>query len=126
MYAIIQTGSKQYWVSPGDTLRVEKLAAKPGEEIVLPALWAGKEEVAEGAQPQAEGAQPQGEGASPQGAGAPPEGGAAAVKAQVTAEVLRQGRARKVLVFKKKPKSHYRKRAGHRQDFTEIRIKGIQ
>lgn len=95
-YAIIETGGKQYWVSPGDTLRVETLGGEPGAELVLPALWAVKEG----------------------------EGGEA--KAAVTAEVVRHGRSPKIIVFKKRPKSHYRRRAGHRQGFTEIRIKAIQ
>lgn len=95
-YAIIETGGRQYWVSPGDTLRVEKLGGEPGSEFTLKALWAAK------------------------------AGEAGEAKAEVKAEVVRHGRAPKIIVFKKKPKSHYRKRQGHRQGFTEIRIKAIQ
>ena len=99
MYAIIETGGKQYWVTPGETLKVERLPQTEGAEIVFPALWASSEK---------------------------DEGKAsAAPSAKVTAQVLRQGRDRKVLVFKKRPKSHYRRSYGHRQAFTEIRIKDI-
>lgn len=97
MYAIIETGGKQYWVEPGETLRVEKLAAKEGEFVEFSALWAadaGKD-------------------------------GSASRKGTVKAEILRQMQGPKVVVFKKKPKAHYRRTAGHRQELTEIRIKEI-
>lgn len=99
MYAIIESGSKQYWVTQGETLKVEKLEAKEGSEIVFSALWTA----------------------------AKPEEGKAdgASKGKVTAEVLRQAKGPKVIVFKKRPKSTYRRTQGHRQHYTEIRIKAI-
>ncbi|MFA6092211.1 MAG: 50S ribosomal protein L21 [Elusimicrobiota bacterium] len=100
MYAIIETGGKQYWVVPGDTLRVEKLEAETGSELVFKALWANSEE--------------QGTGKS-----------GARQTAKVTAQVVRQVRSPKVIVFKKRPKKNYVRRMGHRQDMTEIRIKDV-
>ncbi|MBI2362479.1 MAG: 50S ribosomal protein L21 [Elusimicrobia bacterium] len=97
MYAIIETGGKQYWVVPGETLRVEKLTADAGETVTLKALWAAEEGQ---------------EGKSSQ-------------KATVTAEIVRQLKDRKIIVFKKRPKSKYSRKAGHRQNLTEIRIKQI-
>lgn len=101
MYAIIETGGKQYWVAPGDTLRVEKLDAQAGTELVLDALWAAAESQEAGKK-------------APAG---PP--------AKVTVEVLRQVRGPKLIIFKKRPKKNYVRRMGHRQELTEIRIKNI-
>ncbi|MBI5242480.1 MAG: 50S ribosomal protein L21 [Elusimicrobia bacterium] len=101
MYAIIETGGKQYWVVPGDTLRVEKLQAKDGTELVLDALWAAAEGQEEGKEAPA--SQP----------------------AKVTVEVVRQVHGPKLIVFKKRPKKNYVRRMGHRQELTEIRIKDI-
>ena len=101
MYAIIETGGKQYWVVPGDIVKVEKLEAKEGSEIVLDALWAA----AEG-----------------QEAGKSAPAGQAA---KVTVEVVRQVKGPKLIIFKKRPKKNYVRRAGHRQHLTEIRIKDI-
>ncbi|MBI4679372.1 MAG: 50S ribosomal protein L21 [Elusimicrobia bacterium] len=100
MYAIIETGGRQYWVQPGETLRVEKLSAEPGKEISLTALWAvGDAE-----------------------AGSEPEIG---LKGTVTAEVVKNLRGPKLIVFKRRTKKAYKKMHGHRQDLTEIRIKSI-
>lgn len=104
MYAIIESGGKQYWVTPGETVRVEKLLAEPGQELVLAALWA---------------AQPSPDGDSESKA---PD----SKSAKVVAEVLRHGRAAKVLVFKKRPKKGYKKMQGHRQWYTEIKIKEVR
>ena len=101
MYAIIETGGKQYWVVPGDTLRVEKLEAKDGSEFVLDALWAASE-------------------GQEAGKAAP-----ASQSAKVTVEVIRQVGGPKIIVFKKRPKKNYVRRMGHRQHLTEIRIKDI-
>lgn len=98
MYAIIETGGKQYWVIPGETVQVGKLSAKAGETLELKALWAAEEDEKRGKSSQ---------------------------KATVTVEVVRQLKGKKVIVFKKKPKSHYRRKQGHRQALTEIRIKKI-
>lgn len=103
MYAIIQTGGKQYWVTPGETVQVEKLEVKEGEEISMKALWSasGNAEAAAAASSKLP-------------------------AATVTARVIRHLRAPKVIVFKRRPKKAYEKTQGHRQDLTEIQIKDIQ
>jgi len=100
MYAIIETGGKQFWVIPGETIRVEKLEAKTGEELTLNALWAA--------------------GDAKEGQEAP-----TSQKAKVKVEVLRQTRDGKILVFQRKPKKAYKTMQGHRQWVTDIRIKEI-
>lgn len=95
MYAIIRTGSKQYRVVPGDTLKVERLEGEPGKEVALDLLW---------------------------GRGEKPE---PARKGKVTAEIVRQLRAPKVIVFKKRRRKGYKRTQGHRQDLTEIKIRDI-
>ena len=101
-YAVIKTGGKQYRVSPGDLLTVEKLDGEPGADVtfteVLAATLGGSLKV-----------------------GAPILAGA-----RVTATVLRQGRAKKILVFKKKRRKNYRRRQGHRQYQTTLRVTGIE
>ncbi|MBI5624579.1 MAG: 50S ribosomal protein L21 [Elusimicrobia bacterium] len=100
MYAIIETGGRQYWVQPGETLRVEKLEVEPGKEISLPTLWAvGDAET----------------GSTP----AICRGG------KVMAEVVRNLRGPRLIVFKRRTKKAYKKMHGHRQHLTEIRIKTI-
>ena len=101
MYAIIKTGGKQYRVAEGETLRVEKLNAEGDSNTVKfdQVLLVGGEDVKIGT--------PMVEGAS------------------VDAEILRQGRAKKIIVFKKKRRKGYHKKQGHRQAFTEVRITGI-
>ncbi len=100
MYAIIATGGKQYKVSEGDVIKVEKLGAAAGEEVVFDqVLVVGGEQTKVGS--------PVVEGAS--------------VKATVVAE----GRARKVIVYKYKPKTGYHKKNGHRQYFTQVKIDQI-
>ncbi|MBI4656905.1 MAG: 50S ribosomal protein L21 [Elusimicrobia bacterium] len=101
MYAIIETGGKQYRVLPGDILRVEKLKAEEGNEITFKALWSAS-----------------GDDAKPASAQNP--------TATVVAEVLRHVRGPKIIVFKKRIKKAYEKTTGHRQELTEIRIKDIQ
>jgi large subunit ribosomal protein L21 len=101
MYAIIKTGGKQYRVAEGETLRVEKLDAEGENNTVKfnQVLLVGGDEVKIGT--------PMVEGAS------------------VDAEILRQGRAKKIIVFKKKRRKGYHKKQGHRQAFTEVKITGI-
>ena len=101
MYAIIKTGGKQYRVAEGETLRVEKLNAEGDSNTVKfdQVLLVGGDEVKIGT--------PIVEGAS------------------VDAEILRQGRAKKIIVFKKKRRKGYHKKQGHRQAFTEVKITGI-
>ena len=100
MYAIIETGGRQFWVCPGETIRVEKLAVEPGKELTFNALWAAGD-AAEGKEPEI------------------------SQKAQVTAEVVKQTRGPKIIVFKRRQKKAYRKTQGHRQDYTDIKIKAI-
>mgnify|MGYP002621149857 FL=1 len=102
MYAIIKTGGKQYKVAEGDVLNVEKLDAEKGAEVVFDEVLAivNDGEVTVG-KPFINGA-------------------------KVTATVEDQGKADKILVFKYKAKANYRKRAGHRQPYTAVKISGIQ
>ncbi len=102
MYAIIQTGGKQYKVSEGDTLLVEKLATAEGETVVFDKVLTLVNDA----------------GVT---IGRPLVDGAA-----VKAKVLEHGKGDKILVFKYKAKSNYRKRQGHRQPFTKISIETIQ
>ncbi len=97
MYAIVETGGKQYRVTEGETLRVDRLDAEAGAELTLDkVLMLGGERVAVGT--------PYVQGAS------------------VRAQVVRHGRGRKVIVFKMKRRKNYRRKRGHRQAFTELRI----
>jgi large subunit ribosomal protein L21 len=100
MYAIIRTGGKQYRVSEGDTIRVEKLPGEVGGEVELSdVLMLGGEK---------------------------PLVGKPLVKgATVKAEIVAQDRAKKIVVFKFKRRKKYRRKAGHRQPYTELKITGI-
>ncbi|MCI5168185.1 MAG: 50S ribosomal protein L21 [Candidatus Electrothrix sp. GM3_4] len=101
MYAIIRTGGKQYQVAAGDTLRVEKLQGEVGEtvEIADVLLVANGDDIRVGT-PAVEGA-------------------------KVVATIVEQGKAKKVLVFKKKKRKGYRVMRGHRQLFTALNIQEI-
>jgi len=100
MYAVIQTGGKQYRVSEGDKLRVEKLVGDVGTEIVFEdVLMLGGDAVTIG--------KPKVEGAS------------------VKAEIVAQDRAKKIIVFKMHRRKRYQRKYGHRQPYTELRITGI-
>ena len=101
MYAIIKTGGKQYKVAPGDVVKVESLGAKAGETVEISEVLLAEN------------------------AGDVKIGNPVLSGAKVTAEVVREGRAKKVLVFKHKRRKNYRKMRGHRQDFTELKIKEI-
>lgn len=100
MYAIIKTGGKQYCIEEGSQIRVEKLIAEAGTEVTLnEVLMVGGGEL---------------------------KIGAPFVKdASVTAEVVAQARAPKVLVFKRWRRNDSRKLRGHRQDYTTLKIKSI-
>jgi large subunit ribosomal protein L21 len=101
MYAVIQTGGKQYRVSEGDTLKVEKLVADEGASVEIDKVLM----VADGDDVKV---------------GAPfIEGG------KVTATVRGHGRAKKVTIIKFRRRKHHMKRQGHRQWFTELKITGI-
>ena len=101
MYAIIRTGGKQYQVAQGDQLRVEKLAGNVGDTVELgEVLLVGTGEQLNIGQPLVEGA-------------------------KVTATIMAQGKAKKVMVFKKKRRKGYQVKNGHRQQYTALRIDGI-
>ncbi len=101
MYAIIKTGGKQYRVAEGQALRVEKLAGDVGDAVTL------EEVLRVGGDGQTR-------------VGAPRVAGAS-----VSATITRHGRAKKIIIFKKKRRKGYHKKQGHRQDFTELRITTI-
>ncbi len=101
MFAVIRTGGKQYKVAPNDILRVEKLAAKPGDAIKLDSVLMVDSD----------------QGLS---VGAPLVKGAV-----VAAEVIEQTRADKIIVFKKQRRKNYRRRNGHRQALTVLRVTEI-
>ncbi len=101
MYAVIKTGGKQYRVSSGEKLKIEKLAADVGSEVSFDqVLMVG------------------GEGEMKLGAPMLPG-------ASVKATVLAQGRGDKIHIFKMRRRKHYRKSQGHRQSYTEVQISGI-
>lgn len=101
MYAIIKTGGKQYRVNEGDVISVEKLDVASGEKIVFDEILVlskdGELQI-----------------------GAPVVSGA-----KVEGTVVQQGKEKKVVVFKYKPKKDYRKKQGHRQPFTRVKIERI-
>ena len=100
-FAIIQTGGKQYKVSPEQKIKVEKLSAAEGENFIFDKvlLTADDKEIKIGT-PYVEGA-------------------------KVEAKLLKQGRDKKKIVFKYHSKTRYRKKKGHRQHFTEVEIKKV-
>ena len=100
MFAVIQTGGKQYRVAEGDRLRVEKLAGDVGAKVTFDkVLLVG--------------------GASVK-VGTPLVSGA-----KVLAEIVAQDRAKKIIVFKFRRRKNYRRKQGHRQPFTELKITGV-
>ena len=100
MYAVIATGGKQYKVSEGDTVRVEKLEGEVGSKVeISEVLMVGGDDLKIGA-PHVE-------------------------KAKVTGLIVEQGKAKKILVFKKKRRKGYRKMQGHRQQYTALKIEKI-
>jgi large subunit ribosomal protein L21 len=102
MYAVLLTGGKQYRVQEGDVLFVEKLEADVDSTVEFDKVLAvGKEEGLVIGKPVVEGA-------------------------KVVAKVVAQGKAKKIIVFKYKPKKDYRKKQGHRQPFTKIVIEKIE
>jgi len=100
-YAVIRTGGKQYRVEPGDLLRVEALPGDVGSdvrftEVLLRSTDAGLT-----------------------------VGSPLVPDASVSATIVGQGRARKILVYKKKRRKNYRRRAGHRQQVTTVRVESV-
>jgi large subunit ribosomal protein L21 len=100
MFAVIRTGGKQYRVAPNDIIKVEKIAGKPGEIVELAEVLL-------------------------LGGDSPKTGSPTIAGALVAAEVLEQTRGDKVVVFKKKRRKNYRRKKGHRQDLTALRITEI-
>lgn len=101
MYAIIETGGKQYKVSQGDVVFIEKLDAEENSEITFDkVLMAGEGDSVKVGAPVVEGA-------------------------TVSAKVLKNGKAKKVVIFKMKRKKNERKRKGHRQPYTKVEITAI-
>jgi large subunit ribosomal protein L21 len=98
MFAVIRTGGKQYKVAKDDVITVEKLAGEPGSTVTLADVLMV------------------GEGAAAR---------TTVAGAAVTAEVVEQIRADKVLIFKKKRRHNYRRKNGHRQHLTVLRVTGI-
>ncbi len=101
MYAIIATGGKQYKVSEGDVIRVEKLGKEAGDTVVFDNVLAVRNDDALCV-------------------------GDKVASAKVSATVVENGKAKKVIVYKYKPKSGYHKKNGHRQQYTEVKIDSIQ
>lgn len=101
MYAVIETGGKQYRVEEGDILTVEKLSVAEGEMVTFDKvlLVSGEEGIKVG-KPYLE-------------------------DVKVEGEVLFHGKGRKIIVFKYKPKKNYRRKQGHRQPFTKVKITKI-
>ncbi len=102
MYAIVNTGGKQYRVAPGDTLRVEYLPADEGDLVEIEDVRMLSDDD-----------------------GNVTIGAPAVAGAKVTAEVVAQGRGKKIIVFKYKAKTRYRRKNGHRQNYTELRVTDI-
>ena len=99
MYAIIATGGKQYKVSEGDVIDVEKLDGEAGAEVTFDRVVA----VSDGAMKVADDVK----------------------GAKVTGEIVEQGRGKKIVVYRFKPKSGYHKKKGHRQAYTRVKINSI-
>ena len=102
MYAVFQTGGKQFRAEPGTRLRIPTLEAEIGDSVTFDHVLLA------------------GDGAEKVHVGTPTVDGAS-----VKAEVIRHGRGDKVIVFKRKRRKGYRKKQGHRQNFTEIRVEEV-
>jgi len=100
-YAIVQTGGKQYKVQAGDTFRVESLPGDQGDEVTLEDVLLLSQD------------------------GNVTVGEPLVAGARVTTEVVGKGRGKKIIIFKYKPKTRYRRKNGHRQAYTELRVTGI-
>ena len=100
-YAIVQTGGKQYTVRKGDVFRVESLRGDEGDSIDLTDVLMVSQD------------------------GDVTVGTPMVPDARVSTEILAQGKGKKIVVFKYKPKTRYRRKNGHRQPFTELLVTGI-
>lgn len=101
MYAIIKTGGKQYVVEEGKVISIEKLDVEEGAEVTFDEVLLVSVDDVKIGQPNV-------------------------VGAKVTGKVLEQGKERKIRIFKYKAKSNYRRRQGHRQPFTKVKIEKIE
>ena len=101
MYAIVKTGGKQYKVAVGDTVEIEKLTGAAGANVTLPALLVVDGETVT-------------------------SDAAALAGVTVSAEVLAQTKGPKISIIKYKNKTGYKKRMGHRQQLTQVRVTGIE
>lgn len=102
MYAVFRTGGKQFRAEPGFSIRVPSLVAEPGDTVTFEdVLLASNGSDVKVGTPVLEGA-------------------------SVKAEVIKHGRDKKIIVFKRKRRKGYRKKNGHRQGFTEIKVAGIE
>jgi large subunit ribosomal protein L21 len=99
MYAVVEIGGRQYRVSPGDEIYVEKLEAEAGSELKLPVLLVSDDSGVQVGKPHVNGR-------------------------EVAAQVLGEEKGEKLIVFKYKPKKRYRKKTGHRQTYTKLKIIG--
>jgi large subunit ribosomal protein L21 len=99
MYAVIRTGGKQYRVAPGDVVKIESIPAEKNKTVEFSDVLAFSSESGNVVKPSS---------------------------AKVTAEVVSEGRGEKILVFHLKRKKQYKKLQGHRQNFTQVRIKAIE
>ena len=101
MFAVLNTGGKQYKVSQGDLIKVEKLQSDVGDKVTLSqVLMVGEGENVEVGSPYV-------------------------ANCEVTCEVVAQGKGAKIIVFKKRRRKNYRRKNGHRQLFTEVKITEI-
>ena len=102
MFAVIRTGGKQYLVSPGDKIKIEKLDKEEGKEVnFTDVLLLEKSNKLEIGTPKVKGA-------------------------KVIGKILKQDKAKKIIILKYKPKTRYKKKTGHRQPFTEVEIIKIE
>ena len=101
MYAIIKTGGKQYNVEEGKVITIEKLDVSEGDKVTFDEVLLLSGDTVKIGQPIVEGA-------------------------KVIAQVLAQGKEKKIRIFKYKAKSNYRRRQGHRQPFTKVQIEKIE
>ena len=102
MYAVIQTGGKQYKVAPGDVVKVEKLEAKKGDTVEIKEVYL----IADG---------------DTMSVGKP-----TLASAMVTAEVVGEEKGEKLLIFKHRRRKGFRKTNGHRQNYTTLKVKDIK
>lgn len=100
MYAVIETGGKQYKVQYGDVIFVEKLAAAEDEQVTFQVVALGGEDGLKVGAPYVEGA-------------------------TVTGKVMKNGKAKKITVFTYKPKKNAKRKMGHRQPYTKVQIEAI-